>query len=120
MTVDPAYPRVHTGNAGADGAARRGWLVGHFLPPEDLRRSDDVEIKWGVHRAGDERVGRQGAEHRTTVVLLVAGRFELHLDTGSVVLERQGDYAMWGPGIAHSWRAEEDSVVLTIRWPSTR
>lgn len=116
--MSPEQPRVHSGNAGKDSAARRGWLIGHFLPPGDLRRSDDVEIKWGVHRAGEERVSRQEAEHRTTVVLLVAGRFELILDTGPVLLDDQGDYVMWGPGIGHSWRADEDSVVLTIRWPS--
>jgi quercetin dioxygenase-like cupin family protein len=35
-----------------------------------------------------------------------------------VLLERQGDYVVWGPGVDHSWRAEEESVVLTVRWPS--
>jgi hypothetical protein len=25
---------------------------------------------------------------------------------------------MWGAGTDHSWRAEEDSVVITVRWPS--
>jgi quercetin dioxygenase-like cupin family protein len=37
----------------------------------------------------------------------------------SFVLEQEGDYAMWGPGIGHSWHAEEDTVVITVRWPST-
>jgi hypothetical protein len=27
---------------------------------------------------------------------------------------------MWGPGVDHSWEALEDSVVLTVRWPSDR
>ena len=57
-------------------------------------------------------------ETRTTVLLLVSGRFRLDLSVESYILE-QGDYAMWGPGIGHSWRAEEDSVVVTVRWPST-
>jgi hypothetical protein len=35
-----------------------------------------------------------------------------------VLLARQGDYAMWGPGIDHHWSADEESVVLTVRWPS--
>lgn len=34
------------------------------------------------------------------------------------ILERQGDYVVWGPGIDHSWQAEADSVVVAIRWPS--
>ena len=25
---------------------------------------------------------------------------------------------VWGRGVDHSWYAEEDSVVLTVRWPS--
>jgi quercetin dioxygenase-like cupin family protein len=36
----------------------------------------------------------------------------------SVLLEREGDYVMWGAGVDHTWRAEEDSIVITIRWPS--
>ena len=37
---------------------------------------------------------------------------------GSTTLEKEGDYAVWGPGIGHSWQAEEDSIVITVRWPS--
>jgi quercetin dioxygenase-like cupin family protein len=36
----------------------------------------------------------------------------------SVLLEKQGDYVVWGKGVDHSWYAEEESVVLTVRWPS--
>jgi mannose-6-phosphate isomerase-like protein (cupin superfamily) len=90
------------------------------MPPDDVRHSDDVEIKWGLHPKGDERSERVGTEHRTTVVLLVSGRFRIDLDTGSVVLGRTGDYLMYGAGVGHSWRAEETSVVLTVRWPSER
>lgn len=109
---------IYHGNAEIDGPVHRGWLVGHFMPAEDIRHSDDVEIKWGVHSKGDERSERVGAEHRTTVVLLVTGRFRVDLDTGPVVLERTGDYLMYGPGVGHFWRAEADSVVITVRWPS--
>jgi hypothetical protein len=110
---------IHVGNAGSEGAARRGWIIGHFLPEGDPRRSTDVEIKWGVHPAGDERTSRSEVEHRTTVVLLASGRFEVLFDTRVVELREPGDYAMWGRGVGHSWRAVEDSVVVTIRWPST-
>lgn len=105
----------YSGNAEIDGPVHRGWLVGHFMPAEDIRHSDDVEIKWGAHPKGDERSERVGAEHRTTVVLLVTGRFRVDLDTGPVVLERTGDYLMYGPGVGHSWRAEADSVLTSSR-----
>lgn len=54
------------------------------------------------------------------MLLLVDGRFRLDLTVSSTVLARQGDYVVWSPGIDHSWQAEADSVVVTIRWPSVR
>jgi len=53
------------------------------------------------------------------MILLVGGQFRLDLTVGSITLKRQGDYVVWGPGIDHSWHAEQDSTVITIRWPST-
>jgi quercetin dioxygenase-like cupin family protein len=53
------------------------------------------------------------------MILLVEGQFRLDLTVGSITLQRQGDYVVWGPGIDHSWHAEQDSTVITIRWPST-
>lgn len=110
----------HAGNANTDGAPRRGWLVGHFIEDQDdIRATTDVEIKWGVHPAGEERDAWVTDDYRTTVLVLVRGRFRLNLRAESFVLENEGDYVMWGAGIDHSWRAEDDSVVMTVRWPST-
>lgn len=109
----------HAGNAHTDGAPRRGWLVGHFIEdPDDIRATNDVEIKWGVHPAGEERDAWVTDDFRTTVIVLVRGRFRLNLRSESFLLETEGDYVMWGAGIDHSWRAETDSVVITFRWPS--
>lgn len=113
-----AANKWHFGNAASDSSDRRGWFVGQFMEAGDVRHSEDVEIKWGVHRAGEERQAWHEVERRTTVLLLVSGRFRINLDVGSHVLAHEGDYAMWGPQIGHSWLAEEDSVVVTIRWPS--
>jgi quercetin dioxygenase-like cupin family protein len=107
------------GNAATDAKEHRGWVIGQFMEDGDVRQTDGVEIKWGVHSAGEERADWQGDETRTTVLLLVKGRFRLDLSVETFVLEQESDYAMWGPGIGHSWRAEEDSVVVTVRWPST-
>ena len=57
-------------------------------------------------------------EQRTKLLILVRGRFRLDLSVASTTLEKEGDYAVWGPGIDHSWQAEEDSIVITVRWPS--
>lgn len=107
------------GNAAEDTKATRGWLLGHFIDPaEGVRSTKDVEVKWGIHPAGDKRPGWTADDQRTTLVLLVQGEFRIDLTEGSRVLSEQGDYAMWGPGIDHSWEALADSVIITVRWPS--
>ena len=83
---------VYVGNAGRDAALDRGWLLGHFKDASDPRHSDAVEIKWGVHPRGDERVRWVTGEERTALLVLISGRFRVEL-----------------PG---------RSVVLTVRWPS--
>jgi len=94
--------RWRSGNAADDGNNTRGWLLGHFIDPaEGVLSTRDVEVKWGV------------------LVLLVQGIFRISLTEGSIALRRQGDYALWGPGIGHSWEAVTDSVVVTVRWPSS-
>jgi quercetin dioxygenase-like cupin family protein len=112
----------YSGNATDDADQHRGWLLGHFIAPETpgsaIRNSDALEVKWGIHPAGQQRPEWTADDQRTTMLLLVSGRFRLDLTVGSTVLERQGDYIVWGPGIDHSWQAEADSVVVTIRWPS--
>ncbi|HEX3779681.1 MAG TPA: signal peptidase I [Pseudonocardiaceae bacterium] len=108
------------GNAADDTAATRGWLLGHFIDPsQGVRSTKDVEVKWGVHPAGDKRPEWTSDDMRTTLLLLVQGSFRIDLTEGSTVLARQGDYAMWGPGVDHSWEALADSTVITVRWPSS-
>ncbi|MGW2325209.1 signal peptidase I [Streptomyces sp. NPDC001700] len=109
---------VYVGNAGKDAALDRGWILGHFKDADDPRHSADVEIKWGVHPPGDERARWVRGEERTALLVLISGRFRVELPGRSVLLEQQGDYVVWGHGVDHSWVAEEESVVLTVRWPS--
>jgi quercetin dioxygenase-like cupin family protein len=109
----------YAGNAADDADAHTGWLLGHFLDPAaGVRATDTLEVKWGIHPAGQQRGDWTTGEQRTTLIILVQGRFRLDLTTGTFLLERQGDYVTWGPGVEHSWQAEEDSVVVTVRWPS--
>jgi len=109
----------YTGNANDDSNIHRGWLLGHFIQPDgSIRSTGTLEVKWGIHPAGEKRVDWTSGEVRTMLVVLISGRFRIDLSVGEVLMERQGDYAVWGPGIEHSWEAIEDSVVLTVRWPS--
>ncbi|MFI6322607.1 signal peptidase I [Nonomuraea sp. NPDC050556] len=109
---------MYVGNANVDAPGDAGWLLGHFKPVDDVRHSEDVEIKWGVHKRGDERAQWVRGERRTALLLLVSGRFRVELPDRDVILSEQGDYVVWGQGVDHSWYAEEDSVVMTVRWPS--
>src|SRR5260370_40843663 len=110
----------HSGNAAEDGRETRGWILGHFIDPsEGVRSNKNVEVKWGIHPAGDKRHEWTADDQRTTLVLLITGNFRINLTGASINLEKQGDYAVWGPGIDHSWEAISDSVVVTARWPSS-
>lgn len=111
---------IHAGNTYQDGPERRGWFVGNFMPEDDLRQSHDVEIKWGQHQAGEAREEWVRGEERSTVLVLVSGIFTIVFPEGEHTLKEQGDYLMWGPGVDHSWRADEDAVTMTVRWTSTK
>ena len=106
---------IYSGNAQTDGTDYRGWIVGSFVP-EGLRHSEAVEIKWGVHKAGEVRYDWATDECRTTLCLLISGKLEMHFRDRDELLEKAGDYLMWGEGIDHRWQSIEDSIVLTVRW----
>jgi len=109
--------RIYVGNADVDGALNGGWLLGHFMPAGDIRCSDEVEIKWGVHPPGEERAQWVLQEERTSLHVLVSGRFRIEVPGRSILLARPGDYVVLHR-VGHSWRAEEQSVLLSVRWPS--
>ena len=73
------------GNAGAEGASRGGWFAGHFMTPEDDPRSTSVlEVKWGVHPAGDCRTQWAVNGQATTLSILVKGRFRLQFPSREI------------------------------------
>lgn len=117
MTLtETSMPALHVGNA-HDAGATRGWLVGSFIAPEHgPRHTSGVEVKWGVHRAGEERPAWTEFEPRATIAILVSGRFTIRTSAGDVTLSRSGDYVSWGPGVTHWWRADQDSTLVTARW----
>ena len=111
---------IAAGNAFEDGGPYRGWIVGNFIEPaDDVRNSSDVEIKWGVHKAGEERAEWTTGETRTSIMFLISGHFVQKLPDREVDLAMPGDYVMWGPGVVHAWEALEDSTMLTVRWVSS-
>ena len=117
MTV--RTPGVLSGNAAADDPVRYGWFVGHFMPhAEDPRATSAVEVKWAVYQGGEGRDGWGANREAATLAVLVRGRFRLRFPDREVVLEREGDYALWEPGVPHHWQADGPTIVLSVRWPS--
>lgn len=108
---------IQTGNAAVD--SDKGWFVGGSLPESlGIRHTYDVELKWSTHAAGEERTDWVTSEVRTTVAILISGTYEVMFRNESAVLTNQGDFVMWGKGSDHKGKAIEDSVILTVRWPS--
>jgi hypothetical protein len=107
------------GNAAEASRETRGWFLGHFVGGEgNPLRSEDVELKWFIHAAGERRSEWSPPSPVRTLNLLVRGRFVLLFPDREIALQREGDFVLFGPGIAHSYRSVEESLVLTVRWPS--
>ena len=107
------------GNAYSDGADRRGWFIGHFVDgADDPRSTEALEVKWAIHPAGEQRQSPAVSSVATALAILIRGRFRYRFGDREITLAREGDYVLWPAGVPHDWTAEEDTVVLTIRWPS--
>lgn len=114
---------VTTGNAELVGAARGGWILGHFVDEEPSRRHRDVEVSWCPHHKGAcNQHGAVANRAAHTLTILIYGRFRLTFASdgkvGSVLLSAPGDFALWVPGVAHDWLAEEETLLVSVRWPS--
>src|SRR6266540_5969889 len=92
----------YTGNAAADADRNRGWLLGHFIdratPGADVLTTDALEVKWGIHPAGQQRPEWTADDQRTTLLLLVEGRFRLDLTVGSTSARPAGRLRRVGTG----------------------
>jgi hypothetical protein len=113
---------VSVGNAALTGRDHTGWFIGPFLAEEaGIRRTDAVEVKWGLHMAGEVRTDLNDEVGTYSLAILITGNFAIEFPTlgEEVMLSQIGDYVLYGPDVAHSWRAVEASTVLTIRWSAS-
>jgi hypothetical protein len=98
-----------------------GWFVGHFVEPaDDPRATQAVEVKWHTHPVGESKTVWTKSIEATSLAVLISGRMIFRFPEREILLSRQGDYVLWSPGIFHTWNAVEESVILTIRWPSRK
>ena len=111
---------VRCGNAYIDGAGHRGWFIGHFLEQvHELRSTHAVEVKWSAHLAKEEKRLWSMNEQATTLCVLVKGNVRIRFPSEECMLSHEGDYVIWPAGVPHRWVVTEDSLILTMRWPST-
>lgn len=91
--------RWYAGNAEDERHDYRGWMIGHFIDSaESPRATSDVEVKWGNHAAGETRAEWTTAEQRTTLLMLIAGKFRLDLPTKASI----------SPGKVTTWSGVQD------------
>ena len=108
-----------SGNVSIASKDTRGWFMGHFMPgAANPLRTEDLELKWYTHAKGETRPEWAPGNPVKTLNVLIRGRFILLFPDQEVVLEKEGDFVLFGPDTPHSFRSEEESLVLTIRWPS--
>jgi len=114
------------------------WLVGDHpaIPADSLRfvgqpcdgspeseRVEHLALKWFEHQPGDDPAWEEHkpmSSGRTLSLLAGGGAFELQFRRGeqacTVLLEQAGDFALWGEGLEHRWRALAPSTVISLRW----
>ncbi len=128
---------ITTGNTKTDGKDFRFWFVGPIekwceenkVPFSKekfgLRETDDIEIKWGIYKKGEDRNIWAACSDRTAMSILIRGNFLFifrdindHARYREVRLKDEGDYVIWWEDTEHTWRMDEDSVILTLRWSS--
>lgn len=126
--------RITTGNACEDGKEFRFWIAGSIEKwcrengiPFDaqrygLRNTEEIELKWGVYNKGEERTVWASSSAMTGMSILIRGGSTFYFRDGGKVkevrLRSEGDYVMWKESIEHTWKMDEDSVFLTLRWQS--
>ena len=113
------------------------WFVGEFptIPETSLRfmqqsnqdvagdTAKDIAIKWFLHAPNDPPEwghNKPTSAGRSMSILVGDGEFEITFSKNdqlyTLTLDTPGDFAIWGPGLEHSWRSLKTSPVLTVRW----
>jgi mannose-6-phosphate isomerase-like protein (cupin superfamily) len=108
-----------SGNVAGASKDTRGWFLGHFMPGDgNPLRTTELELKWYTHAKGETRSEWAPGSPVKTLNILVRGHFVLLFPDREIVLEKEGDFVLFGPGVPHSFRSVQESLVLTVRWPS--
>lgn len=133
--------KIQTGNAHDAETNGTGWFLGFsdwtLNDPSGLLHIPKHEtltglcVKWYDHPSGDDSGNSKPVSEGRTISLLVSegSAFRIEFspspdfspeEVQTVLLERHGDFAIWGEGLYHRWHCLSRATVLTIRWnPAT-
>lgn len=108
-----------TGNFNESAVEHKGWIIGHFMEVNSPFCNQDFEIKWGKHKKGEVK-GAIIQTNADSLAVLVYGKHLIKFPSlgKEVILEKEGDYLFFPKGVDHTWETLEDTLMLTIRWPS--
>ncbi len=99
--------------------SKKGWFMGYFVKSPPPFKTSDFEVKWGKHRKGEKCKNFKANKKAVSVVILIYGKLEMEFKPNQrMILEHEGDYVWWDRRVFHRWRVVENSLIITIRWPS--
>jgi hypothetical protein len=111
---------IEIGNVNTKANGQRNWIIGHFIESSSPFHSQDFEVKWSKLSKGEAKsqVGSNGIAK--TLAILAYGKQQINFPATNDValLANEGDYVFFESGVEHSWEALEDTLLITIRWPS--
>jgi hypothetical protein len=117
-------PNIEQGNLNdksRDNPKRRGWFIGSFIDDNDFLKTNNFEVKWGVHLQSETKNGTLSKIPAKTIAILISGSFLLKFPEikREVLLSKEGDFVIYDCSeVYHDWECVEDGTILTIRWPS--
>lgn len=108
-----------TGNFNKTASEHRGWVIGNFMDKQSPFCTKNFEVKWGKHKKGESK-GTVTQTNADSLAILVYGKHAIKFPSlrKEIVLEKEGDYLFFPRGVDHTWETLEDTLMLTIRWPS--
>lgn len=112
--------KIVTGNFEELAPEHRGWVWGHFMDPNTVMHSNVFEIKWAKHKKGETKEMIGTNQVAKTLQILIYGKFKLIFteENREVISEKIGDFVYFEPNNSRTWEALEDSLLISIHWPS--
>jgi hypothetical protein len=111
----------HLGEITKKNPERKGWFIGHFINDNPDFKNDDFEVSYVEHPKGSIKPGMKAESSAKTLTILISGNYLVRFPGKKIVLSKPGDYLFYDAcETDHAAEASEDSIVLTVRWPSKR